>query len=216
MYARQRDDTHLRAVFASQTENLYFPVPMASLKADVEFRELMEGQTFAIDGARVTCTRLNHPWIAMAYRIDVDGASVVYASDTAPFSDILLEHEFIPKAPEIGAPLPPADKAKLESMRAGLVQLCRGADFLIYDTQFTQEEYRAHPHWGHSTPDDAVAIAREADVGTLCLYHHAPARTDDAQDQILAEYRDKCRKAGDSFELVAAYEGLEVPLGEQD
>ncbi|HUH05364.1 MAG TPA: MBL fold metallo-hydrolase [Kofleriaceae bacterium] len=216
LYARQRDDTHLRAVFASQTENLYFPVPMTSLKADAEFRELVEGQSFMIGKARVSCTRLNHPWIAMAYRVEVDGASVVYSSDTAPFTDILLEHEFIAQAPEIGAPLEPEDRAKLESMRAGLVELCRGADLLIYDTQFTAEEYRSRPHWGHSTPDDAIAIAREARVKSLCLYHHAPARSDDQQDAILTDYRAHIARAGDDFELIAAYEGLEVALGEND
>ncbi len=215
MYARQRDDTHLKAVFASQTEHLYFPVPLATLKANVEFRELVEGQRFDIDGAHISCTRLNHPWIAMAYRVDVDGASVVYASDTAPFTDILLEHEFIAKPPEPGAPLTPEDKRKLDDMRAGLIELSRGCDLLIYDTQFTPDEYRVRPHWGHSTPDDALSIARAAKVGTLCLYHHAPARTDDAQDVILNDCRRVVAEAGDGFDVIAAYEGLEVELGEQ-
>ena len=214
VFARQRDDTHLRAVFESQTEDPYFPVPLASLKADIQFHELVEGQTFDIGKAQVTCTRLNHPWIAIAYRIDVDGASMVYASDTAPFTDILLEHEFIAKPPVLGGPLDPADAAKLQAMRAGLVHLCRGADVLIYDTQFTYSEYRMRPHWGHSTPDDAVAIAREAKVKSLVLYHHAPARSDDEQDAILQECRIKL--AGEPFEILAAYEGMELVLGEDD
>lgn len=213
LFARQRDDTHLRAVFESQTEEPYFPVPMASLKADILFHELMEGQHFEIGEAKIACTRLNHPWIAIAYRIDVDGASVVYASDTAPFRDILLEHEFIATPPVLGGPLDPADAAKLATMRAGLVHLCRDADLLIYDTQFTAGEYRSRPHWGHSTPDDAFEIALEARVKTLILYHHAPGRTDDEQDAILDECRIKL--AGAPFEVLAAYEGLELTLGEE-
>jgi phosphoribosyl 1,2-cyclic phosphodiesterase len=214
VFARQRDDTHLQAVFASQTESPYFPVPLVSLKADIRFHELVEGEHFEIGDARISCTRLNHPWIAMAYRIDVDGASVVYASDTAPFTDILLEHEFIAKPPELGASLAPEDAAKLEAMRRGLVNLCRGVDLLIYDTQFTPEEYRQRPHWGHSTPDDAILVAREAEVKRLVLYHHAPARTDDQQDAILVEYQQKV--TGESFELHAAYEGMEIVLGDED
>jgi phosphoribosyl 1,2-cyclic phosphodiesterase len=212
IYARQRDDTHLRVVFASQTENLYFPVPLAALKASVVFHELFEGQEFEIGKAKISCTRLNHPWIAMAYRIDVDGASLVYSSDTAPFTDILLEHEFIAQPPTPGAPPSPADAAKLAAMRKGLVDLCQGADLLIYDSQFTPEEYLSRPHWGHSTPDDAIEIALEAKVATLCLYHHAPERTDDQQDAILAEYRLKL--AGSETELIAAYEGMELTLGD--
>jgi ribonuclease BN (tRNA processing enzyme) len=212
VYARQRDDTHLRAVFASQNEMPYFPVPLESMKAAVTFNELVDGQTFAIDRARVRCTRLNHPWIAMAYRIDLDGASVIYSSDTAPFTDILFEHEFIAEPPEPGQPLNPKDAAKLRDMKDGLVDLCRGADLLIYDTQFTPEEYRQKPHWGHSTPDDAIAIAMEAKVSTLCLYHHAPARTDDEQDAIFEYYRG--RLEGSGLGLIAAREGMEVELAD--
>jgi phosphoribosyl 1,2-cyclic phosphodiesterase len=216
IYARQRDDTHLRAIFASQTENPYFPVPLDSLHATIGFHELVEGNVFDIGKARVSCTRLNHPWIAMAYRIDVDGASVVYASDTAPFTDILLEHEFIVQPPELGAPIDPSDAAKLQAMRRGLVELCRGTDFLIYDTQFTPDEYRQRPHWGHSTPDDAIAIAREAGAKALCLYHHAPARTDEQQDAIFEAYRTHLATQSGDLELVCAYEGMEVVLGEDD
>lgn len=211
IHARQRGDTHLRAIFASQNQGPYFPVPLDALAAEVDFHELDEGQRFLIDRAEVTCTRLNHPWIAMAYRVAIDGAVLVYASDTAPFRDILLEQEFIATPPVPGAPLDPREEKVLRDMRERLVDLCRGADFLIYDTQFTPEEYAAKPHWGHSTPDDAIAVARDAGVKTLCLYHHAPARTDDQQDAILAQYR--AALVGDDLELCAAYEGMEVELG---
>jgi ribonuclease BN (tRNA processing enzyme) len=211
VYARQRDDTHLRAVFSSQNDNPYFPVPFDSMKAAVTFNELVDGQSFPIGRAKVSCTRLNHPWIAMAYRVEIDGKSVVYSSDTAPFTDILFEHEFIAEPPAPGEPLNPKDEAKLREMRDGLVQLCKGADLLIYDTQFTPDEYRQKPHWGHSTPDDAIAIAREAGVKTLSLYHHAPARSDDEQDAILAQYQEKLGSSDPT--LIAAKEGMEVDLG---
>jgi ribonuclease BN (tRNA processing enzyme) len=184
---------------------------MSAVKADVTFRELGAQQQFSIGRARIACTRLNHPWIAIAYRVEIDGCAVVYASDTAPFSDILLEQEFIARPPELGAPLDPADLAKLQGMKAALVALSRNVDLLIYDTQFTPEEYRQKPHWGHSTPDDAIAIAREAGVHTLALYHHAPLRTDDEQDAILAAY--SAQLAGSGLALVAAREGLELDLG---
>jgi phosphoribosyl 1,2-cyclic phosphodiesterase len=211
VYARQRDDTHLRAVFASQTEDPYFPVPFNTVKADVAFREL-EGAKFNIGDVQVTCTRLNHPWIAMAYRLDCDGTSMVYATDTAPFTDILLENEFIAQAPRAGAPLPTEDSHKLRDMRDKLIELCKGAEFLIYDTQFTPEEYRAKPHWGHSTPHDAIEIANAAGVKTLALFHHDPTRTDDAQDKILEDTRHIVRGSG--LEVIAAAEQHEVKLGE--
>jgi hypothetical protein len=40
-------------------------------------------------------------------------------------------------------------------------------------------------------------------------------RSDDENDAILAKYRDVVTKQHDKFELVSAYEGLEIPLGDQ-
>jgi hypothetical protein len=148
----------------------------------------------------------------MAYRIDVDGASVTYCADTAPFADILFGREFIVKAPSLDEPLPPDVAAELAKMRAGVVALAKGTDLLIYDTQFTYDEYRMRPHWGHSHPDDAIAIARDAGVKRLCLFHHAPMRSDDDNDKILAKYREVT--TADRFELLSAYEGLELVLGD--
>ncbi|HEY4240917.1 MAG TPA: MBL fold metallo-hydrolase [Kofleriaceae bacterium] len=213
IFARQRD-LHLEAVFSQQHDSPYFPVPLSAMQADMQFHELVEGARFSIGGATVTSTRLNHPWVALAYRIDADGASVAYCSDTAPFTDLLLGREFVQRAPALDEPLPPAVAAELASMRAGVVALARGVDLLIYDTQFTRDEYRQRPHWGHSHPDDAIAIAREAGVARLCLYHHAPARTDDENDAILAQYRGVC--VGERFEILSAFEGLEVTLGDDE
>jgi len=152
VYARKRDDLHLRAVFASQTDDPYFPIPFDEAKADIAFRELMDSAEFEIADVGVSCSRLNHPYIATAYRLSVDGAAVVYVSDTAPFSDILFDDQFIARPPSLGAELPKADRDKLAVMRQGVVRLCEGADLVIYDTMFTTEDYRKLPHYGHSRP----------------------------------------------------------------
>jgi phosphoribosyl 1,2-cyclic phosphodiesterase len=209
IFARQRD-MHLEAVFSAQHNAPYFPVPLAAMQADMRFHELMEGASFNIGSAKVTAARLNHPWVAIAYRVDVDGASVVYCSDTAPFTDMLLGRDFIER-PSFGT-LPPPIQDELAAMRAGVVALAKNADLLIYDTQFTPDEYKVRPHWGHSRPDDAIEIAREANVKQLCLFHHAPMRSDDDNDKILAHYREVTQ--ADKFSLVSAYEGLEIPLGD--
>ena len=56
-----------------------------------------------------------------------------------------------------------------------------------------------------------IAVARDAGVGTLALYHHAPHRTDDEQDAILASYTRGL--AGKGPALVAAREGMALTVG---
>ena len=108
VYARQRDDTHLRAVFASQTDSPYFPVPFENVQADVAFRELVEGARFEIGPVKVSCTRLNHPWIAMAYRLDCDGALGLLRD----------RHRAVPRHPHRAGIHPPAAQAR-RSAEAG-------------------------------------------------------------------------------------------------
>jgi len=213
VYARKRDDVHLRAVFASQTDDPYFPIPFEEAKADIAFRELLDSAEFEIADVRVSCARLNHPYIATAYRLDVDGASVVYVSDTAPFSDILFEDQFIARPPSAGAELPVADRQKLRRMREGVIRLCEGADLVVYDTMFTADDYQRIPHYGHSRPGDAVEICREAGAKQLALFHHAPERSDAEVDAILEATRAETKRAGVELDVVAAYEGLDISLG---
>jgi phosphoribosyl 1,2-cyclic phosphodiesterase len=215
VYARKRDDLHLRAVFASQIDDPYFPIPFGEAKADIAFRELLDSAEFEIADVKVSCARLNHPYIATAYRLSVDGASVVYVSDTAPFSDILFDDQFIARPPTAGAELPKIDRDKLATMREGVVRLCEGADLVIYDTMFTNEDYQRLPHYGHSRPSDAVEICREAGVGRLALFHHAPERSDGEVDAILEETRALTRREKIGIDVVAAYEGLDLALGRE-
>ena len=70
----------------------------------------------------------------------------------------------------------------------------------------------ARPHWGHSTPNDAIEIAMAAKAKTLVLFHHAPERSDEDQDKILADTRRTLNGSG--LDVIAAYEQLEVELGE--
>lgn len=211
VYARKRDDLHLQAVFASQTHDPYFPVPFTEAQAEIAFRELSDSARFDIADVQVACARLNHPYIAMAYRLTCDGASVVYVSDTAPFTDILFEDEFVARPPSPGAALPPRDREKLQRMREGVVRLCEGADLVIYDTMFTADDYRRIPHYGHSRPSDAVEVCREAGARSLVLFHHAPERSDAEIDAILDQTRRLAGSGGP--EVTAAFEGLEVELG---
>lgn len=213
VYARHRDDTRLKAVFAAQTEAPYFPVPFDDSLAKVIFRELIDSARFEIQDVKVMCARLNHPYIATAYALEADGARVAYVSDTAPFDDILFGQDFVARPPVPEYEMPAADREVLRAMRQAVVKLCEGADMVIYDTMFTPEDYKKMPHFGHSRPSDAIEICREAGVKKLVLFHHAPERSDIEVDAMLATARIEAARSGAKLDIVAAYEGLDVNLG---
>ena len=213
VYARQRDDQNLRSVLSLQVDSPFFPVPFYKARADVAFRELHDGAHFEINDVKVSCARLNHPYIATAYALSVDGAKVAYIADTAPFSDILFGQEFIAGPPSPRSVLSKRDHKTLQAMRSQVVRLCEGADLVIYDTMFTPEEYRQTPHFGHSRPSDAVDICRDAGARMLALYHYAPDRSDTEVDAVLASTRKAAKVTAPKLEIVAGFEGLDVALG---
>lgn len=63
--------------------------------------------------------------------------------------------------------------------------LVRGVDVLVHNAQFLEAERGIADAYGHSTVEDVVAFATEAEVGRLVLFHHGPGRTDDAIDRLV-------------------------------
>ncbi len=151
----------LREVLSGQMTNPYFPVRFDLLAAEMRFEQLLE-EPVGFGAAKIASFALNHPGGACGYTVDAGGARVVYATDH--------EHGN-----------PEAD--------ARLLKAATGADVLIYDAQFTPDEYPSHAGWGHGTWLEATRVAKAAGVRELVLFHHDPGHTDDEMERILAEAR---------------------------
>ena len=79
------------------------------------------------------------------------------------------------------------------------------ASVLIHSAPYTRSEHVQD--YGHSRVEDALDLAVEANVGRLFLYHHAPTRTDDQLDALVAHYRASLASNRRPLELHAAREG---------
>lgn len=128
----------------------FFPIHFDDLAGQVSTRELRANDSFVIGDITVTMARLNHPDPVYGYRLEHAGQSIVYATDTEHFSVV----------------------------DPTLKKLAAGADILIYDSQYTPEEYPSKVGWGHSTWEAGAELARAAGVPQLVLFHHDPGRTD--------------------------------------
>lgn len=207
VYAPRAAADELQQVIGGITRHEFFPVPLEAVPADFEFREVTPGVGISIDDFELMPMALNHPFGAVGYRIEADGTALAYVSDTAPF-DRMLHKQHFTAAPETPNA---ADRRLLDKMRATLVEVLQGVDTVIYDTHFTSEEYERFPHFGHSTPEHALEICREAECRRLVLYHHAPSHDDDQMDQIEKTYRKAGRASG--VEVVVARERMALMIG---
>jgi phosphoribosyl 1,2-cyclic phosphodiesterase len=138
-----------------------FPVPLQIMAADLKFQNLQVGQTVEIGDVMVENAVLNHPGQAVGYRVSWGGYAAAHVTDTEHFADRLDEN---------------------------VLHLARNADVLIYDATYTDEEYHSARSskvgWGHSTWQEAVKVAKAANVKTLVIFHHDPQHDDAFLDQV--------------------------------
>lgn len=138
-----------------------FPVPLQIMGADLKFRDIEVGEVVEVEDIKVENTLLNHPGEAIGYRVSWKGKTAAYVTDTEHFEDRLDEN---------------------------VLWLARDADVMIYDATYTDSEYynekSSKKGWGHSTWQEAVKVAKAANVKQLVIFHHDPLHNDDFMDEI--------------------------------
>lgn len=209
IYGLGRTRSSLRATIANALSDPLLPLGLEHLRAELHFHEIDEGCNFALGPLRVRTARANHPYRALAYRIESDTAALAFVPDTGPFHTVLFGDERIEWS-GVSVPNTPAELRALAALRDGIIDLARGADWLLYDAQFTDAQYARFPHWGHSTAGQARAIAEAAGVAELLLFHHDPHRSDDELDAIVAAQQAAARPG---LRVRAAAEGMVLHKG---
>lgn len=189
----------LATTFAGQMESPYFPIALQQMPGHIVINELKELK-FSLGKVRVQACFLNHPGICVGYRIFTSTGSVAYLPDNEPYG-----HRHFPDEGDS------SDKAPV--LERELIDFISGADALILDSQYDDDEYEKHISWGHGCVRDSVALALKANVKKLFLFHHDPNHDDEHVNKMLSEARALVEKAGSSLIVEAAREGEEVPLG---
>jgi len=138
-----------------------FPVPPQIFAAAVTYKDFLAGESLDLgDGITIRTAPLNHPNGATGYRIEFAGKSICYITDT--------EHV-------VGTP------------DQNILDLIKGADYVIYDSSYTDEEFPSYIGWGHSTWQEGRRLCDAAGVGTLVVFHHDPNHDDSFMDQVAQE-----------------------------
>ncbi|MEM9467265.1 MAG: MBL fold metallo-hydrolase [Actinomycetota bacterium] len=185
VYGPGEDGETMGESFARFMTPPFFPIETTMLPAEITFEDALDGE-FDVDGAHVVARPVPHTGTTAGFRVTRNGVSVAYVPDhQQPVGD-----------PTHVAP--------------SVLELCRDVDVLIHDAQFTPEEFELKSDWGHSTPEYAVEVARQAGAKTLVLFHHDPAHDDDTVDDIARRMAELA--AEHSIEVIAAAEGLKLTL----
>jgi phosphoribosyl 1,2-cyclic phosphodiesterase len=177
---------------ARQMQAPFFPVDFSMVKATfrTQCTQAHDGHGECRHGQIEVCpVPLSHPNGGHGYKFSEAGKVFVFLTD----NELGVQHE--------GG-----------LSRSDYVDFCQGADLLIHDAQYTDEEYTRTRGWGHSTYADAVDLAIAAGVRRLGLFHHDPDRTDDDLDRQVEKCQQRIRAAGASVECFGCVEGMQLAL----
>ncbi|HEX5477003.1 MAG TPA: response regulator [Burkholderiales bacterium] len=184
----QGDLTIERAITA-QMESVYFPVTVREFGSHLTFRDLRE-ETLEFGPVRIDSMLLSHPGYCLGYRLTAHERKICYITD----NELYL----------------PTDKRHNPRYLEQLTRFVRGADILITDTTYRDQDYGAKVDWGHSCVSQVAGLAARAEVKRLHLFHHDIDQTDEVIDLKLAEARVALSRLGSEVECEAPAEGSRI------
>jgi len=193
VWGPKQGDVSIETILRRQMEPMVFPVPLDGLAAKLTVEHIVD-ESLTIGDFEVSTISLRHPGNTLGYRLTptAGGSSLAYVTDN-----------------ELG---PGGDYEVGPGWREDFVRFLHGVDVLVHDSMFTGKELNRHRGWGHSSYEEAVALAVEAKVKHLVLFHHRPERDDAAMDELVDAARLMGEAAVHPLAVSAAIEGTELTL----
>ena len=174
----------LEDIFKTQMQKEYFPIQLEKMGAKFHFMLLSETKKILepdVEDPKPVIIKANkhkHPGGAYGYRIERDGKVFVFCTD--------VEHG--------------------DTIDEKVVKLAEGADLLVHEAQYTNEELKDKKGWGHSSYEQAIEVAERANVKMLAITHHDP----DHDDEFLKKQEKECKKR--FKDCVLAREKMEIEI----
>ncbi|MDZ4165558.1 MAG: MBL fold metallo-hydrolase [Smithellaceae bacterium] len=165
-----------------------FPVHYEDISARIAYHDSC-GTNFKIGSLQIFSIPLSHPNQGVGYKFVEDGRSMVFLTD----NELGHRHE---------GGLGPDDYADFS----------KGADLLIHDAEYSRDVYRERITWGHSSYEDALALAIRAGVKKLGLIHHNQESSDDKIDSFMEDCGRLIRESGAALSCFPLYQGWELEL----
>jgi phosphoribosyl 1,2-cyclic phosphodiesterase len=196
IYGTARKDQMLENLLVGQMDSSYFPVPMSALSSDLVVNDLNNAKNLKAGEVDIDFQELDHPGGSLSFRLKCRGKTIVYATDNE------LNNQF----DECG---------KLKDgneLGRQYLEFINGADLLIADGQYTEEEYKTKQGWGHTSVPVLLKVAKQAGVKQVAVYHHDPMHTDNFLDELSADFLKQTQDNDPHMDIFWAREGLTLAI----
>lgn len=202
------EDDPLEDVVGGQMKYRYFPVNVGELTSDIEYIRLKEDPEIDLgNGLKLTTKLLNHPITALGYRFEYKGKIFCTCYDTEPFRNLFITD---PEHPDYDEAMAIEGEEVAKEQNLAMEEFFKDADLLVYDAQYTEEEFATRIAWGHTSIEYAIEASKRAGVKRLGLFHHDPERTDEQIDELAKRYCEP--GANGDMEVFFARERMVITL----
>ncbi|MBP7652257.1 MBL fold metallo-hydrolase [Candidatus Dependentiae bacterium] len=226
-----KETESLENIMKNQMSYQVFPISLDAIQnmnSKISYFDIVEGKVdipeLENEGITITSQYMNHPVVCLGYKIKYNNKTIIYTGDNEPYYNVFDKNLAINKSASSNKTKSilfdddedDVDDKEAENtvvmMNKKFVDFIKDCDYLISDSQYTQEEYVTKLGWGHTSIETNIDRAIEGKVKRLILFHHEPMRSDDALDDLLRKQRQKLISSGSSLELYAAHEGMEIEI----
>ena len=144
-------------------------------KAKIDIYEILEDNYELFPGVKLSSMYANHPTNTLVYVLDILGKRITYSPDSEIWGDATAFQDYDEKL-------------------GGFV---KNSDILIHDAVYTDKDYEARKHEGHSGLSIVVDFAFEkAQARDLILFHGRPEYSDEVLDKMLADAKARIQEKG--------------------
>ncbi len=159
--------------------------------ARLQLHEVKEESYELAEGLRLWPFFANHPSTTLGYLLEIGGKRVVYCPDAELYGETA---------------------SALQDYDEKTGRICRGADLLIHDARYTDEDHAAHLNEGHSSVSTAAGFAADNEVRRLLLFHADPAYGEEQADAMTVRAREVLDERGAVIPCDRAKEGLRLEI----
>jgi len=171
----------------SQMDGVFFPVKFGDLKSKVNHVNYNDLHKIFSKKINVSFIPVKHGGFCHGFKIETQNCKVIYIPDN-----------------ELSA--------YNQSEMKDLIDFCKGADYLIHDSQYNDHELLSKYGWGHSSWRECCDLAIRSFCKNVILFHHDPSRNDEEVDDFEKLTRLYLAEQGSEIVAFAAREDQKIIL----